>query len=196
MEILRGGRPAAGMPPFESLGQAKLQALLLYVRSLQGKGPAADLTGDPRNGRVLFFGKARCSECHMVHGAGGFLGRDLSSYGATLSPVEIRTNILRAGENAAKSNKTAVVTVRDSRKITGVIRNEDNFSIQLQSFDGAFHFLNRSDVAQLEFLPGPIMPADYAATLKPSELDDIVNYLVTVARAGRTGSQSENDDEN
>jgi len=196
MEILRGGRPAAGMPPFESLGHAKLEALLLYVRSLQGKGPAADLTGDPRNGRVLFFGKARCSECHMVHGAGGFLGRDLSSYGATLSPVEIRTNILRAGENAAKSNKTAVVTVRDSRKVTGVIRNEDNFSIQLQSFDGTFHFLNRSDVAQLEFLPGPIMPADYAATLKPSELDDIVNYLVTVARAGRTGSQSENDDEN
>jgi cytochrome c oxidase cbb3-type subunit III len=196
MDVLRGGRPAAGMPPFDSFGDAKLKALLLYLRSLQGKGSTAAIPGDPHNGKSLFFGTARCSECHMVQGKGGFLGRDLSFYGATLSPSDIRANILRTGESSTKANKTAVVTMRDSRKFTGVIRNEDNFSIQLQSFDGTFHFLNRSETAQTEFLPQPIMPTDYATTLKPSELDDIVSYLVTVARAQRTGNQSENEDDN
>jgi cytochrome c oxidase cbb3-type subunit III len=196
MEVLRGGRPTAGMPPFDSFGDAKLKALLLYLRSLQGKGSVDAIPGDPRKGKSLFFGTARCSECHMVQGKGGFLGRDLSFYGVTLSATDIRANILRTGENANKANKTAVITMRDSRKFTGVIRNEDNFSIQLQSFDGTFHFLNRSEVAQTEFLPQPIMPADYATTLKPSELDDIVSYLVTVARAQRTGNQSENEDDN
>jgi cytochrome c oxidase cbb3-type subunit III len=195
MEILRVGRPTAGMPPFQSFGEAKLRALLLHLRSLQGKGSAVAVPGNAHNGKLLFFGKARCSECHMVQGAGGFLGRDLSTYGTTLSPTEIRSNILQAGERANKANKTAVIIMRDSRKLTGVIRNEDNFSIQLQSFDGAFHFLNRFDVAQIEFLPQPIMPTDYATSLSASELDDIVSYLSTVARTGKTKNHSEGEED-
>lgn len=195
MEILRVGRPSAGMPPFQSFGEAKLKSLLVHLRSLQGKGSAGAVPGNAHNGKLLFFGKARCSECHMVQGVGGFLGRDLSTYATTLSPTEIRSNILQIGERANKANKTAVVTMRDSRKFTGVIRNEDNFSIQLQSFDGAFHFLNRSDVAQVEFLPQPIMPTDYATSLSASELDDIVSYLAAVARAGKAKNPLEGAEE-
>jgi putative heme-binding domain-containing protein len=196
LEILHGGRPAAGMPPFDSLGNLKLKAVLAYLRSLQGKGAVAALPGDPRNGKSLFFGKARCSECHMVQGAGGFLGRDLSNYGATLSTADIRSNIRRSPNSSNNANKTAVITMRDSRTFTGVVRNEDNFSIQLQSLDGAFHFLTKSDVARVEFLPDPIMPSDYGTILKPSELDDLVSYLVTTARAGRIRNQGDEDNDN
>jgi cytochrome c oxidase cbb3-type subunit III len=194
-EILRGGKIAAGMPPFEQLGEPKLKALLVYLRSLQGKGETADIPGNASNGKSLFFGKARCSECHMVQGAGGFLGRDLSVYGATLSAAEIRSNILR-GNNTNKANKTAVITMRDSSKFTGIIRNEDNFSIQLQSLDGTFHFLTRSEVANAEFLPAPIMPSDYSTTLKPAEIDDLVSYLVTASRTTRAKNKTEDEDDN
>lgn len=184
------------MPPFDSLGSLKLKALLAYLRSLQGRGTVVALPGDPRAGKSLYFGKARCSECHMVQGAGGFLGRDLTAYGATLSATDIRSNIVRSGESANKANKTAVATLHDSRKFTGVIRNEDNFSIQLQSLDGSFHFLKRSDIAKLDYLPEPIMPADYGSTLKPAELDDLVSYLMTAARVGRSGIKEDGDDDN
>ena len=196
LQILREGRPVAGMPPFDSLGSLKLKALLAYLRSLQGRGTVVALPGDPRAGKSLYFGKARCSECHMVQGAGGFLGRDLTAYGATLSATDIRSNIVRSGESANKANKTAVATLHDSRKFTGVIRNEDNFSIQLQSLDGSFHFLKRSDIAKLDYLPEPIMPADYGSTLKPAELDDLVSYLMTAARVGRSGIKEDGDDDN
>jgi cytochrome c oxidase cbb3-type subunit III len=195
LEILRTGRPAAGMPPFESFGTVKLKELLDHLRTLQGKGTNVAVPGDPHNGKAIFFGKARCSECHMVRGAGGFIGRDLSAYGATLSPAEIRANILKFGGPLNKANRTAIVTMRDSKTFTGVIRNEDNFSIQLQSFDGTFHFLNRADVAKVDFQATPIMPTDYSTTLKPAELDDLINYLVTVAKAGTKGRQDEGDDE-
>jgi cytochrome c oxidase cbb3-type subunit III len=193
-EILRAGRPAAGMPPFDYLGSSKLKELLSYLRTLQGKGMNANLTGNPANGKSLFFGSARCSQCHMVQGVGGFLGRDLSSYGATLSAAEIRASIVKPG--SSKSNKIASITMADEHKFAGVIRNEDNFSIQLQSVDGAFHFLNRSDVAHLDFLPDPIMPSNYGSTLKSSEMDDLVNYLITVARAGQTKKEQQGEDEN
>ena len=194
MEILRGGRPTAGMPPFEYLGNEKLKELLDYLRTLQGKGNTASLTGNPANGKTLFFGSARCSECHMVQGVGGFLGRDLSNYGATLSAAEIRANILKPGDS--KFNKTASIAMSDGQKFSGVIRNEDNFSIQLQSFDGAFHFLNRSALARLEFLPDPIMPSDYASRLKPTEVDDLVSYLVTAAKTGQAKKEWRGEEEN
>jgi len=194
LEILRRGRPSAGMPPFEYLGSSKLKELLDYLRTLQGRGNAAGLTGNPANGKTLFFGGARCSECHMVQGVGGFLGRDLSTYGATLSAAEIRGTLLKP--SSSKLNKTASITMADGQKFAGVIRNEDNFSIQLQSLDGAFHFLKRSDVAHLDFLPDPIMPSDYEHTLKPSELDDLVSYLVTVAKTGQAKKEGPGDDEN
>jgi cytochrome c oxidase cbb3-type subunit 3 len=196
LKILREGRAAAGMPPFETLGDFKLKVLLEYIRTLQGKGVSATLPGDPGKGKSLFFGGARCSECHMIRGEGGFIGRDLSTYGATFSPADVHSNILRPSTAANKANKTAVLTMRDSRKFTGVIRNEDNFSIQLQSFNGTFHFFDRSDIDQVEFLPEPIMPSDYASTLKAAQLDDLASYLVTVARAGEAGNRSESDDEN
>jgi cytochrome c oxidase cbb3-type subunit III len=196
LEILRRGKPAAGMPPFGAFGDEKLKGLLEYLRTLQGKGAAIVLPGDAHRGKVLFFGAARCSECHMVRGVGGFLGRDLSAYGATLSPADIRANILKPGSNLPnRATKYAVITLRDSQKLTGIIRNEDNFSIQLQSVDGTFHLLNRSEVAQMDFEPQPIMPADYGTTLKPADLDDLVSYLVTVAREGKTGKHEEGDEE-
>jgi cytochrome c oxidase cbb3-type subunit 3 len=195
LRILREGRPGAGMPPFDALGSAKLKSLLDYLRSLQGRGAAAVLPGDPQRGKSLFFGKARCSQCHMMQGAGSFLGRDLSAYGAFLSLGEIRGKILRGGDTANKGNKTAVVVMRDSSKFTGIIRNEDNFSIQLQSLDGAFHFLPRSDVTQFEFLPEPIMPTDYGATLSPAELDDLVSYLVSVAKAAKSSKKTNWEDD-
>ncbi len=194
MEILRGGKPAAGMPPFESFGTAKLNALLEHLRTLQGKGTTVALPGNPANGKALFFGKGRCSECHMVQGSGGFLGRDLSTYGATLSPADIHANIVRSADARNKANKTASVTLRDGQKFNGVIRNEDNFSVQLQSFDGTFHFLRKSAIEQLELLPGSIMPSDYGSTLKPSELDDLASYLVSVARTNEKKEAEEEQD--
>jgi len=37
LEILRLGRVARGMPPFGSMGDAKLREILAYLRALQGK---------------------------------------------------------------------------------------------------------------------------------------------------------------
>jgi len=184
LEILQGGRPAAGMPAFDGLGAAKLKALVGYVRKLQGKeeGAVVALQGNPANGKSLFFGKGRCSECHNMQGTGGFIGRDLSNYAATLSPEEIRAKILRAPGESDKSNRVAEATMRDGQKFSGVIRNEDNFSIQLQSLDGTFHLVDRSQVAQMDFSGQPIMPGNYSSTLTTGELDDLASYLISAAK--------------
>ena len=193
--ILREGRPAAGMPPFDSFGNAKLRALLSYLRSLQGKGAATALPGDAAKGKALFFGKARCSECHMVQGKGGFLGRDLSVYGASVAAGTIRAKITGTGEETERGNRVIEATLQDGRKLSGVVRNEDNFSVQLQSLDGTFHLLPRSDITKVEASREPIMPPYFGATLSAEELDDLVKYLATTATPGRRSAKQEREED-
>jgi cytochrome c oxidase cbb3-type subunit 3 len=189
--VVQTGRPAAGMPPFASLGTAQINSLMAYIRFLQGEGGTNLATpGDAAKGKALFFGKAHCTECHLVQGQGGFLGRDLSTYGV-MSAKEIRSNI----ENGGGSVRMRTVKMRNSQQVTGIVRNEDNFSIQLQSPDGAFHLLSRLDIAGVEISPEPVMPTNYAKILSDAEFDDLVKFLVTVAKAGGKGSRPASENE-
>jgi hypothetical protein len=65
----------------------------------------------------------------------------------------------------------------------GRVRNEDNFSLQLQDLDGAFHFLAKSEVQGVEYSSQPLMPANYGSTLVSGELDDLISYLMSVANS-------------
>jgi len=183
LRILQTGVPAAGMPAFGVLGMPKLQAVMAYLRILQGGSKAAFIPGDPQRGQSLFFGKAGCASCHMINGSGGFFGADLSSYGSNASIEEIRSAIADPDKNLDPRARTVLVTSRDGRQFMGIARNEDNFSLQLQSLDGAFHLFAKSDLEHLEYQPRSLMPSDYGSILSRGELDDLVSYLVRTAQA-------------
>jgi putative heme-binding domain-containing protein len=183
LKILRNGVPEKGMPPFAAMGPAKLSELLSYLRVLQGKGAQAPVAGDAQKGKELFSGKGGCSACHMVNGSGGFLGPELSSYGGSHSAADIREAIVNPKAEARGRNAAAEVTTKDGKSYSGLVRNEDNFSLQLQSPDGTFHFFSKSDVAEIAYRKEPFMPADYGTKLSPAELDALAAYLLQVARA-------------
>jgi cytochrome c oxidase cbb3-type subunit 3 len=191
LRTLETGFPESGMPAFAKLGNARLQSLVAFLRVLQGKDSAVAVPGDAKRGKTIFFGAARCAECHMVNGAGGFIGSDLSRYGATLSATEIHEAIAKPKDDFDPKRRVTVVTTRKAGIFTGIIRNEDNFSLQLQTFDGAFHFFTKSDVAQVETQPKLVMPADFATTLNAEQLDDLVAYLVSVSRSAKRERRSE-----
>lgn len=185
VKILREGEISEGMPSFASYGRADLAAIVTYLRVLQGRSRETPLPGDPGAGRNLFFGKAKCSDCHMVSGQGGFFGRDLTAYAARMTPDEVRAAIV--DPNKDLDPRLGLVTVRlaDSAVLSGVARNEDNFSLQLQTPDGAFHLLNKSDIRALTYAGRSPMPSDYGAILSLVELNDLVSYLLDTSRSVR-----------
>ena len=182
LKALRDGKPTSGMPSFATLGDAKLSAMVSYLRALQGKNASALVSGDPQHGESLFFGKARCSECHSVNGKGGFIGSELSDYAVGSSAAEVKNSLLNPDIDAKQSRSKTRITLRDGKSWQGIIRNEDNFSLQLQSLDGVFHLIQKSEVVELKSADQPLMPDDYGKVLSPSELDDLVGFLMTVAR--------------
>lgn len=174
-QIVFNGRTDFGMPSFRELGNEEIQHVVDYLRVLQGVG-AVSPTGNAKRGKEIFFGKAACSTCHTVAGQAVFVGSDLSTYARGLTAAEIRKAITDPAPSAGRA-KTAVATTRDGQKLSGAVRNEDNFSIQLQGGDGTFHFLLKSDLDNLEYQRLPPMPTDYGQKLSKQELDDLVGYL-------------------
>ena len=180
-ELISEGIPGTGMPAFRSLGATQLRDLVGYLRSLQGKSEASTLSGDPARGKEVFFGKGECSTCHTISGQGGFMGPDLSGYGSTASSTTIREEITKPRKIPQQGYRAAVLTTTSGDRLEGLIRNEDNFSMQFQTRDGNFHFFQKSELRSIDRQEASMMPSDYAGRLSASELNDLVAYLMSPA---------------
>jgi putative heme-binding domain-containing protein len=183
--IISNGVPGTGMPAFHSLSERQTRAIVGYLRSLQGKLEARTPAGDAGRGKEIFFGKGDCSSCHTISGKGGFLGPDLTDHGATASAKAIREEIVRSPRVPSAGYLTAVLTTASGDRLEGLIRNEDNFSVQLQTKDGSFHFLKKAELRNFEHLSRSLMPANYRELLSDGELNDLVSYLMVTPATGK-----------
>jgi len=179
--IIENGIPGTAMPAFHSLETSTVKAIVTYLRTLQGTKQTVKLPGDPVRGETTFFGKAGCSGCHMIAGKGGFIASDLSGYARTHPVEQIRSAITTPAPAGDRQARLVTATLRGGERVVGRIRNEDNFSLQLQTLDGTFHFVTKSELEGLEYNSQALMPSDYGSTLSPDELNDVVSYLMKVA---------------
>ena len=197
--VLKYGKVTAGMPSFAHYGPALRAALVDYLRVLQGRSKGNALPGDAAAGKTLFFGTAKCSECHMVAGQGGFLAGDLSGYALGRSADKIRAAIVAPDQGRDPRRGVVTVTRADATTLSGMARNEDNFSLQLQTPDGTFHLLNKAEIRALRYEGRSGMPGDYAATLTPRELNDLVSFLMRASASAHArdaeGEWHDGDDE-
>jgi hypothetical protein len=90
----------------------------------------------------------------------------------------MRAIILDPDKNLPADQKATTVVTSAGQRITGMLRLNNNFSLSLQTLDGSFHFLPKSELAQVDVGSRSLMPA---TTLNTKEVDDLVSYLL---RAG------------
>jgi cytochrome c oxidase cbb3-type subunit III len=178
--IIQNGVPGTGMPAFHSFDNGQIRAVVAHLRTLQGKNKTAALPGNPEQGKALFFGKAGCSQCHMVAGTGGFIASDLSEYARIHAVDQIRSAIVDPA-SIGQQTRLVAVTLNNGEKYTGRVRDEDNFSVQLQSLDGSFYFLSKSEIEKMQVDSQPLMPSDYGTRLDTHELNDVISYLIREA---------------
>jgi putative heme-binding domain-containing protein len=129
----------------------------------------------------------------MVNGKGGFIGADLSFYGADAKPDQMRAIIIDPDKNLPVEKKATTVVTSAGQKITGMLRLNNNFSLSLQTLDGTFHFIQKPEVAQVDFGSRSLMPA---SPLNPKDVDDLISYLLRTGdeNSRRTPHSSKSDD--
>jgi len=173
---IRAGIPGTDMPP-SPLPDEPLWQIVAFVRSLSTPAAESHVRGDPDLGRGLFFGKAGCTSCHMILGRGGFLGPDLSNIGLDRSLRQIEVAVLDPNERLATGHQGATVTLANGTSITGVIRDQTNYAIQMLDAAGRAHRLASQDVRSLEMNARSLMPADYSQRLSKAEIQDLLAFL-------------------
>jgi cytochrome c oxidase cbb3-type subunit III len=191
LQILQKGVTRTAMPSFSHLGDQTLRSLVSHLRTLQRDRATATLPGDARRGKRLFFGKAGCSGCHMVHGEGGFFAADLTAYAVGLSADKIHDAIVFPNRDLDPSKRTVLATLPSGKTLEGIARNEDNFSIQLLTQDGTLHLLPKSALSGLSYRNESPMPADYGSRLSATEVEDLVNYLSSLGKKDSKKNTSE-----
>ena len=69
------------------------------------------------------------------------------------------------------------LATKSGETIQGVIKNENNFSIQVMDRSYQIHLLNRDEVAQIEYGTESLMPHNYGQILSSGEIQDLLAFL-------------------
>ena len=153
--------------------------IVSYINSLNLDPGDYDLPGDAARGEQVYAG-ANCSSCHMIRGAGGRTGPDLSTVGSRLDPDEIATSLTDPDTEVAPRWWTMRITRADGSTIEGLRMNEDTFTVRIMDNDENLWSFMKSEVRSSERITTSTMPA--ADNLTASEVDDLVAYLFSLRR--------------
>ena len=193
---IHDGIPGTAMPAATNGGigvgmsDEEIWQVITYLRSVQVKAPAQPV-GNAEHGKELFSGAAGCSSCHMLQGKGGRLGPDLSAVGASRSMEYLLESVRNPSQRLAQGifesmkefpqeyESVSVVTA-DGTKLSGVVLNEDQFTLQMLDTREQLHLLEKDKLRSFETRRESLMPAYDQKTLSDKDLQDLIAYLQSV----------------
>jgi len=190
LSIIQYGIPGTEMPGTWLLSPPDVRLVAGYVRSL-AKIQQAAIPGDPLSGEIIYTEKGTCALCHVINGAGGSLGPDLSRVGATRSADFIRQSLLSPGfykKEGAMANTASgfinylvyQITTKEGKEIKAMRVNEDAFTIQLRDAQNKFYSFRKKDIKEMKKLYETSLMPSFKQVLSENELTDLVAYLTSL----------------
>ena len=172
---IRNGIRGTEMPPL-ALPDEQIWQIVAYLYSIARPGMGAPVGGDVAAGRQVFE-QAGCGGCHMIAGKGGFLGPDLSGVALRRFTSQIREEILHPAGSVPFGFQPVRLVMKQGRVITGLLKNEDNFSVQILKPDGGFALMAREMVGEMLIEPATLMPEGFDKKLDEKQLQNLLAYL-------------------
>jgi putative heme-binding domain-containing protein len=195
-DSIKNGIPATSMPPFKELSDNDAWKLAAYIHGLRGTAIDTPAQGNVARGSAIFWGKGDCGRCHMLGGKGGLIAPDLSDIAGQRKLVSIVEALTKPGHRVPTDGGThdaaltplntyrpVRITTADGRTISGILRNEDSFSLQVLGSDNAIHLLERAKLKEVIYESKSPMQSDVDKRLTPEEFQDLLAFLTRQAIA-------------
>jgi putative heme-binding domain-containing protein len=170
--LVKAGRLTFGV---RRLSPAELKAMAVDVAK----------HGDPGRGeRVFRRADQLCLRCHAIGGAGGQVGPDLSSIGAS-APVDYLIESLLEPSKAIKENYHAMlVSTTRGKQYTGIKVRQTERALILRTDQDKEVVIPLNDIEEQTPSKTSLMPDGLTDTLTRGELLDLVRFLSELGRVG------------
>lgn len=175
-EAIQKGIPGSLMPPM-GLPENDAWKIVAWIRSSRARAYSVPVEGDKDKGAEIFWGKGDCGRCHVVRGRGGLLGPDLTNLGAEMSLRQIREGLTVEKPHPPFGYRPVTVKTKDGRTISGVSKNEHNFSLQMIGDDNRLHLFSSDELEKITYREKSLMPSDYDKRLSETEFQDLLAFL-------------------
>ena len=180
------GQPAddltAALTTAGDLAAAKKPPTEAEVKTLTAE---ALKSGNAARGEVIFRRKElQCLACHGYGGAGGQVGPDLTSIGASAQPDYLVDSLLLPHKAIKEGfDVTRVVTVEDT-VVQGIKVREGNGVLVLRSAEDKEITLPLKDIADRTKSTKSLMPEGLTDQLTKQEFSDLVRFLSELGKVG------------
>jgi len=130
----------------------------------------------------------------MIRGRGGILGPDLSNVGGEQTLSAIRDSLTKTKPQIPRGYQPVEAVTTDGRRLTGIAKNQDNFSLQLLDNQNRLEMFTRDELRDVIYQKQSLMPSDFETTLTSAELQDLLAFLSRQVIQGAERSE-ESDEE-
>lgn len=140
--------------------------------------------GDPRRGEAIYrWESLQCQKCHALGGAGGLVGPDLSSLGAS-APLDYLVESLLAPAAKVKENyHSKVILDKEGRLVTGIPVRETSEAVTLRDAEDRLVTIAKSQIDEVKD-GRSLMPDGLVDPLTRQELVDLLAFLSQLGRVG------------
>jgi putative heme-binding domain-containing protein len=141
-------------------------------------------SGDPRRGEAVFRRKdLQCLKCHSVAGAGGRVGPDLVSIGASAQPDYLAESLLAPNAKVKEAFNTVLVETDEGKVVTGMVVRETKTELVLRDAE------DRQVTIPIDSIESKrdgrsLMPEGTVDALTRAELVDLVRFLSELGKVG------------
>ena len=140
--------------------------------------------GSAARGEIVYRRKDQaCLKCHAIAGAGGLVGPDMSSIGASAPLDYLVESLLQPSAKIKEGYHSLIVTTDKGQIITGVKVRETGKDLVLRNAEDKEIFVSKKEIEDTKN-GGSLMPEGLTDELTHGELVDLVRFLSELGKVG------------
>lgn len=125
-----------------------------------------------------------CQTCHAIGDAGGLIGPNLVSIGASAPVDYLIESLLEPSKKIKEGYHMVVVTTKDGQVVSGGLVQDGDNEVVIRDPANIEHTVSKASIATKVMSPVSMMPPGLTASLREDEFVDLVRFLSELGREG------------
>jgi putative heme-binding domain-containing protein len=143
------------------------------------------MCGDPVRGEVVYRREAsQCLKCHAIGGAGGLVGPDMLSLGASAQLDYIVEALLEPSKKIKEGYNASTILKSDGASLVGIVVTKTDREIKLRDANAVEMTIPTADIEAMKPSTVSLMPVDLYKGLPRGDFMDLAKFLSQLGKDG------------